>query len=57
MKDDLTNISESQVAGLKADDIHWVLTVPAIWNDSAKHFMRLAAEQVCCRHLYLKLQY
>ncbi|KAH3891131.1 hypothetical protein DPMN_015220 [Dreissena polymorpha] len=45
MKDDLCKISESQVAGLKADDIHWVLTVPAIWNDSAKQFMRLAAEQ------------
>ncbi|XP_052793291.1 heat shock 70 kDa protein 12A-like [Mya arenaria] len=24
-------------------DIHWVLTVPAIWNDSAKQFMRNAA--------------
>ena len=28
------------------DDIHWVLTVPAIWDDSAKQFMRLAAEKV-----------
>ncbi|KAH3834058.1 hypothetical protein DPMN_107376 [Dreissena polymorpha] len=45
MKDDLTKISVSQVVGLKPGDIHWVLTVPAIWNDSAKHFMRLAAEQ------------
>ncbi|KAK3102458.1 hypothetical protein FSP39_011510 [Pinctada imbricata] len=25
-------------------DIRWVLTVPAIWNDSAKQFMREAAE-------------
>ena len=28
------------------DDIQWVLTVPAIWDDSAKQFMRLAAEKV-----------
>ena len=27
-------------------DIQWVLTVPAIWDDSAKQFMRLAAEKV-----------
>ncbi|XP_060588439.1 heat shock 70 kDa protein 12A-like [Ruditapes philippinarum] len=26
-------------------DIHWVLTVPAIWNDAAKQFMREAAQQ------------
>ncbi|KAL3878483.1 hypothetical protein ACJMK2_030828 [Sinanodonta woodiana] len=25
-------------------DIHWVLTVPAIWNDGSKQFMRDAAE-------------
>ncbi|CAH1264037.1 HSPA12B [Branchiostoma lanceolatum] len=28
---------------LKNDDICWVLTVPAIWDDSAKQFMRQAA--------------
>jgi hypothetical protein len=27
-------------------DIHWVLTVPAIWKDNAKQFMREAAQQV-----------
>jgi molecular chaperone DnaK (HSP70) len=27
-------------------DIHWVLTVPAIWTDSAKQFMREAADKV-----------
>jgi hypothetical protein len=26
--------------------IHWVLTVPAIWKDNAKQFMREAAQQV-----------
>ena len=29
------------------DDIQWVLTVPAIWRQSAKQFMRHAAMQVC----------
>jgi hypothetical protein len=28
------------------DDIAWVLTVPAIWDDAAKQFMRLAATEV-----------
>lgn len=27
------------------EDIGWVITVPAIWSDSSKQFMRLAAEQ------------
>ena len=29
------------------DDIHWVLTVPAIWDLKAKQFMRDAADKVC----------
>jgi len=29
-------------------DIHWVLTVPAIWDKAAKQFMREAAEMVRC---------
>ncbi|KAL3863755.1 hypothetical protein ACJMK2_005492 [Sinanodonta woodiana] len=28
-----------------APDIHWIITVPAIWNDSAKQFMREAARE------------
>lgn len=27
--------------------IHWVLTIPAIWDDPAKQFMREAAKRVC----------
>ena len=30
----------------KADDIQWVLTVPAIWTPAAKQFVREAANQV-----------
>ena len=32
--------------GLSEHEIKWVLTVPAIWGDAAKQFMRTAAEQV-----------
>jgi hypothetical protein len=28
------------------DDVQWILTVPAIWTDTAKQFMRMSAEQV-----------
>lgn len=27
-------------------DVFWVLTVPAIWSDKAKQFMRKSAEEV-----------
>ncbi|CAG2224154.1 unnamed protein product [Mytilus edulis] len=32
--------------GTVEDDIFWVVSVPAIWNDSAKQFMRESAEKV-----------
>lgn len=32
--------------GVKNDLIKWVITVPAIWNDACKQFMREAAEGV-----------
>ncbi|KAL3858584.1 hypothetical protein ACJMK2_008856 [Sinanodonta woodiana] len=41
----LMKMLDKQGTGVKKEEIHWVLTVPAIWNDSAKHFMRTAAEQ------------
>ena len=31
---------------IKSCDINWVLTVPAIWSDAAKQFMREAAVEV-----------
>jgi len=31
---------------VKERDISWVLTVPAIWSDGSKQFMREAAEMV-----------
>lgn len=32
--------------GLTEADVYWVITVPAIWNDPAKQFMREAAKRV-----------
>jgi molecular chaperone DnaK (HSP70) len=47
LKKDLLEECHKQLADdLSEDDIKWVLTVPAIWNDGAKQFMREAAEQV-----------
>ncbi|XP_052229233.1 heat shock 70 kDa protein 12A-like [Dreissena polymorpha] len=31
--------------GVDKNDIHWVLTVPAIWNEHAKQFIRTAARE------------
>lgn len=31
---------------IKDSEVHWVLTVPAIWSDNAKRFMREAAINV-----------
>lgn len=44
LKDNLLTTLNKSVEIL-ADDIQWVLTVPAIWNDPAKQFMREAAQK------------
>ena len=48
LKDDLKETCAKKLleGNLVDDDIHWVLTVPAIWNDQAKAFMREAAVEV-----------
>ncbi|KAK3580557.1 hypothetical protein CHS0354_009514 [Potamilus streckersoni] len=44
LKDDLLEDSTKRIADMvKPEDIMWIMTVPAIWNDSAKQFMREAA--------------
>jgi len=47
--------------GVQDNDVSCVITVPAIWNDAAKQFMREAALQVCVifvsMFLYLKIIY
>jgi hypothetical protein len=39
IKDSISGFNETS-------DIQWILTVPAIWSDSAKQFMRKAANEV-----------
>ena len=46
LKDDLLVEVKKAVLNVKHDDVVWVLTVPAIWNDAAKQFMREAAQMV-----------
>ncbi|KAL3881738.1 hypothetical protein ACJMK2_028134 [Sinanodonta woodiana] len=45
LKNDFLENCRLRFPTLRETDIQWVLTVPAIWNDSAKQFMRLAANQ------------
>ncbi|XP_060566322.1 heat shock 70 kDa protein 12A-like [Ruditapes philippinarum] len=46
LKNDLMGMTKKQVIdqNISEDDIKWVLTIPAIWNDVAKQFMRESAE-------------
>ncbi|XP_045203759.2 heat shock 70 kDa protein 12B-like [Mercenaria mercenaria] len=43
LKDKLIESCEDRSYGLHLHEIHWVITVPAIWDDTAKQFMREAA--------------
>ncbi|KAL3878899.1 hypothetical protein ACJMK2_031225 [Sinanodonta woodiana] len=43
LKTHLLNTLSVRGTGVDENDIHWVLTVPAIWRDAAKQFMREAA--------------
>lgn len=43
LKDHLIAACQERSYGLRVEEIHWVLTVPAIWDDTAKQFMREAA--------------
>eukprot|EP00105_Crassostrea_gigas_P014861 XP_011431681.1 PREDICTED: heat shock 70 kDa protein 12A isoform X2 [Crassostrea gigas] len=45
LKDHLLKEHKDRGTSIKDLDIHWVLTVPAIWDDPAKQFMRKAAEK------------
>ena len=42
----LSELEKYEQGLIRTRDIQWVLTVPAIWEDSARQFMRLAAQQV-----------
>jgi len=46
LKDTFLETIMKQMDGFEEDMVHWVLTVPAIWDDVAKQFMREAAKSV-----------
>lgn len=46
LKDQLLETLKSKGIGVVNDNIHWVLTVQAIWTEPVKQFMREAAEKV-----------
>ncbi|XP_052793927.1 heat shock 70 kDa protein 12A-like [Mya arenaria] len=49
LKDDLLRVSNDRISStIRENEIHWVLTVPAIWDNAAKQFMREAAKQSLC---------
>ena len=43
----LQELSDQSSTRIVNDDIRWVITVPAIWRQPAKQFMRQAAYDVC----------
>ncbi|XP_062593391.1 heat shock 70 kDa protein 12A-like [Saccostrea cucullata] len=45
LKETFARQLEESMNGISDDFIRWVITVPAIWDDSAKQFMREAAEK------------
>lgn len=45
----LDEVKEKKCGVNRGTDIQWVLIVPAIWDDVAKHLMRESAEKVKCR--------
>ena len=49
----LRAINESLLGGaaITTEDVQWVITVPAIWRQSAKQFMRFAATEVITQSL------
>lgn len=46
LKNHLLNDLKKRNLDVPDNQIKWVLTVPAIWSDPAKQFMRTAAERV-----------
>ena len=52
LKDHLFRNFKDRVTQQQDGDIHWVITVPAIWDEAAKTFMRKCAEEVNKMLLY-----
>lgn len=46
LRQSLLDDARNQQTDIQMKDIKWILTVPAIWSDPAKAFMRKAAVEV-----------
>ena len=46
LRNELLRHIQNAVKDFGPKDVYWVITVPAIWDDSAKQFMREAANMV-----------
>lgn len=44
---------EHRNTGVPEEYITWVITVPAIWDDACKQFMKQSAQKVCIEHATL----
>ncbi|KAK3099348.1 hypothetical protein FSP39_003120 [Pinctada imbricata] len=55
LKDHLFKSIKDKVPEIQSDDIHYVLTVPAIWDDNAKQFMREAAMKAGIKREHLSI--
>jgi long-subunit acyl-CoA synthetase (AMP-forming) len=51
LKGKFLELLNSKHKDYKEQDVHWIITVPAIWDEFAKQFMRRAAEQVNHSHM------
>jgi len=52
MREDIMELLNNQVMHIKESDVMFVITVPAIWSDASKQFMREAAIAVCCFEVF-----
>ena len=59
LREHLENLlhSKTEICEFQASEVDWVLTVPAIWTDPAKQFMREAANLVCILTYYIVLSH
>ena len=47
MREHLMTALKNQIHDIEQSDVMFVVTVPAIWSDASKQFMREAAVKVC----------
>ena len=46
IKESIFRMAKEQIGELEEEDAHWVVTVPAIWDEAARQFMIDAANKV-----------